>query len=257
MDVRPVYVDRLLEELKAKTKEDFSFKGFQAMAEQIDGNIEGKYLYENLHRRNEQAKKQGLAEIGLSHAKLNILMKFLGYHSFREFCEEVDSPIPETLRSCVGNYYCYVRRNAEDTVILRSPVRMTESGGKVMWELSGPGVVYRGEMQWDNGCLFVLMRAENGKEFHHVYKIGKRMKPDVLQGVFSGVSTGFDPIGGRVVLIRQEVEWDFLKHAELRLLDLTRSNSPQEKNLLNYFSTYEKNNLAINKVMTYTLDDLK
>lgn len=257
MEVKPIYVDRLLEALKAKTKEDFSFKGFMAMAEQIDGGIEGKYLYENLYRKSEKAKRLGLDEIGLSQIKLDALMKFLGYPSFREFCEGVDNPIPAILKSCLGNYYSYVRRNASDTVILRSPARMLEIEGKVKWELKGPALGYNGEVRLDNGCLFILMRAGNGKEFHHVYKIGKRSRPEVLQGTFSGVSTGFDPIGGRVVLVRQEVDWDFLKHAELRTDDLKHSGEILEQNLLRYFSSYNKNNLAIDKVMTFTIEDLQ
>ncbi len=257
MEVKPVYVDRLLEELQTKTKEDLSFKGFQAMALQIDGNIDGKYLYENLHRKNEQAKKEGMEMIGLSQVKLEILSKFLEYKTFRQFCEWVDNPIPEILRSCLGNYYCYVRRNSSDSVILRSPVRMMELDHKVWFELRGPAMRYHGEVRLDNGSLFVLMRAEIGKEFHHVYKIGKRARPDVLQGIFSGVSTGFEPIGGRVVLIRQEQEWELLEHAELRSEALVQSEKELDQNLIRYFNSYDKNNLAINKVMAYTIDDLK
>ena len=100
------------------------------------------------------------------------------------------------------------------------------------------------------------MESANGKVIHHIYKIGARHKPGVLQGVFSGVSTVFDPIGGRVVLVRVEGPWEELTTKELTPADLSKSTFPWEQSLVQYFGTYHNNNLLTNKSTTFTHADL-
>jgi len=100
------------------------------------------------------------------------------------------------------------------------------------------------------------MRASKGKEFHHVYKIGTREKPSLLKGVFSGVSTAFDPIGGRTVLIRSDEDFSKLKNAELAINEIAKSGSKTEKKLAMYFMNRSENNLSIGRVITFNENEL-
>ncbi len=255
MEVSVSHIDYLLDLLSDKTRQPLDLRGFLEISDQIDG-ISQKYLYENLYREKEKAKKIGQITINLQPAKLDIVTKFLGYRNYRNFTEQVDKPLSKILLELVGVYYSYVRRSDGDGVLFRSPVNITEMDGKVWLQLKGPRWNYRGIVELENGCLFILLRADNGKIIHHVYKIGTREKPAVLQGIFSGVSTAFDPIGGRAILIRVDDEFSKLANVELKVVDLKKSKSVTDRKLAEYFSSYEANNLSINKIVTFSIDDL-
>jgi hypothetical protein len=255
MEVSVSHIDHLLDSLSDKTKQPLDNRGFLEISEHIDG-ISKKYLYENLYREKEKAKKKGQSRINLQPSKLDILSKFLGYKNYRTFVEQLDKPIDKILMELVGVYYSYVRRSDGEGVLFRSPIEIAEKDGKIWFKLKGPKWNYTGIVELENGCLFILLRAEGGKMIHHVYKIGTREKPTVLQGIFSGVSTAFDPIGGRAILIRSEVEFSQLKNAELRITDLKKSKVIYERKLAEFFSDSENNNLTINRVVTFGIDDL-
>jgi hypothetical protein len=255
MEVNVSHIDHLLDLLSHKTKQPLDLRGFLEIGEQIDG-ISQKYLYENLYREKEKAKKNGEITINLQPSKLDILTKFLGYKNYRAFTEQSDKPIDKVLLELAGTYYSYVRRSDGEGVLFRSPVEIEERDGKIWFKLKGPKWNYTGIVELENGCLFILLRAEGGKMIHHVYKIGTREKPTVLQGIFSGVSTAFDPIGGRAILIRVDEEFSKLKNVELKVVDLKKSKSVTDRKLAEYFSSYEANNLSINKIVTFTIDDL-
>jgi hypothetical protein len=70
------------------------------------------------------------------------------------------------------------------------------------------------------------------------------------------VSTVFEPIGGRTVLIRTEEDFTKLKNLELDIADMKRSQDKAQRLLAEYFRTYKDNNLKINAVTTFTVDDL-
>ena len=257
MEVKVIYIEQLLGLLANKTTEERTNKGFTEMSAMInDSGINKKYLYENLHLNAMKATKKNKTTLSLQLAKLDIIAKYVSGQSFRELCEQLDLSRNTELLSCIGNYYCYVRRNAAAGVVMRSPVQISEKKNKITFELRGPKWVYQGEAHLKNGCLFVLMRAQGGKEIHHVYKLGTREKPEVLQGMFSGVSTVFEPISGRTVLIRTEEKYDQLKNEELEVRMLKKSKDKVERRLGEYFSAYENNNLRINSVITFTEDDL-
>jgi len=249
------HVDHLLDLLSARTNQPLDFKGLAAISEQIKG-ISEKYLYENLYREKEKAKGTSRDVINLQSSKLDIIAKFLGYKNYRTFTEQVDSPISKILLELVGVYYSYVRRSDGEGVLFRSPVEIAEREGKIWLKLKGPRWDYTGIIELENGCLFVLLKSEGGKMIHHVYKIGTREKPIVLQGVFSGVSTAFDPIGGRAILIRSKEELTKLKNAELRIADLKKSKMIEDRKLAEFFATRENNSLTINRVVTFEVADL-
>jgi hypothetical protein len=258
MDVKIHHIDQLLAALSRKTNRPQDTKGFDEISDLMDDiEISGRYLYRYLYLRVEAARKKNIKIISCKPLKLDKLANFLTPGiTFLEWCSRADRPLNNELVSCIGNYYCYVRRNAEEGTLMRSPVQIFERDNGVHFKLRGPRWTYEGGAHLKNGCLFILMHASGGKEIHHVYKLGKREKPLVLQGVFSGVSTVFEPIGGRTVLIRTEEDFTKLKNLELSIADMKRSQDKEQRRLAEYFLSYTSNNLKINPVTTFTLDDL-
>jgi len=245
----------LLHALAHHTGQSMERYGYGVMSEKIGDAITMKYLYE-LHLNVGKALENTTPTINLQPVKLDKVAKFLGYESYAVFAKAIEQPISPVLVNVIGNYTCYVRQNAQTTTILCSPVRIYKDEQKVWLELKGPSWTYKGEVLVKHGCLFVLMRTSEGKEFHHVYKIGQRERPDVLQGVFSGVSTAFDPIAGRVVLVRSDQEFGALENSQLTTAQLKKTNSTEAKALERYFRKFEDNNLSIKKVTTFTVADL-
>jgi hypothetical protein len=256
MEIKVAYLSALMDELSTKTKQRLNYPGFGKMSEMIGDGISQKYLYENLHKRIENAAEANEEYVGMQSDKLDAISEFLGFKNFDDFVCFVDNSISDQLRSCAGSYYSYVRRNSEAGAIYRSPLRIFESSRKMCMELKGPRWSYYGEVSLKNGCLFILMQAEGGKEFHHVYKIGNRDKPIVLQGIFSGISTSLEPIGGRVVLTREDISFEKLFPKELAFSSMESSSLLTERRVVEYLKDYKANNLSIEKVVTFNLDDL-
>lgn len=254
MDVSVYHLDAVIERLSAQTHQPKTHKGFKEMAAIV--GVSENYIYKNIFRAANQARRSKAGTVTLQDANLDMIAKHLGFSSFASFIKDVDKPMDSVLAGMEGNYYCYVRRNSKETVVMRSPVCIIRKSTDMLWELAGPLQQYRGVVRLHNGCLFVLMESANGKVIHHIYKIGARQKPAVLQGVFSGVSTVFDPIGGRVVLVRVEEPWEELTTKELTPADLSKSTFPWEQSLVQYFGTYHNNNLLTNKSTTFTHADL-
>lgn len=255
MEVQTQHIEFLLESLAEKTGQPFDTRGFKEMADQL-AKIEWKYLYENLYRAKEKAKKNRQAVLNLQHGKLDLIATFLGYKNYRLFVEQLENPIDKVLVGLIGTYYSYVRKNEKVGTLFRSPVSITNENGKIWMTLKGPKWNFKGEVVLKNGCLFILLKSDGGKMIHHVYKIGVRESPELLQGIFSGVSTAFDPIGGRAILVRNESEFSALKNAELSVAKLEKSRSDFDTKLAAYFSSYDKNNLSINKIVSFSEKDL-
>lgn len=255
MDSSIPHLDELIRLLSEKTGQPVDTQGLREMSEAA--GLKEKYLYEYIFLRKEKARKAGTATISIQSSKLDALAKFLGYKNYQAFTRTLDNPIDPILLALVGNYYSYVRRNDAQGIILRSPVRIYEELSKIMFELAGPMRVYVGEVHFRHGCLFILMTEAGGKQIHHVYKIGTRQKPDVLQGIFSGVSTAFDPIGGRTVLVRVEDSLSELNRKSGSLKEFAHSDISVEQKIASYFSDYGSNNLQLKRVVTLGEGDLQ
>lgn len=252
-EVKVEYLQRLLQALSEKTRLELSVKDLQTISDEV-GYRNSDYLYKKIYIRIQKKRKN--ETIGLHTSLLDKAAQYLKYKDFRDFTEHLDQGDPQVM-SLVGNYYCYVRRNSKEAYILRSPVKIEQrKDGKIEFLLQGPAYTFKGELYSKNGCIFILMRADGGKLFHHVYKIGERHKPFVLQGVFSGVSTAFDPIGGRTVLVRMEDPYTSLKNASLSVSALRKSKLPVENRIAIYFRDYTNNNIAPNRSSTFDADDL-
>lgn len=253
--VKVDHLHKLLYALHKKTGQELSIKNLQAISEKIKG-IGSDYLYWKIQYPLKGKKKNDT--IGLRSTQLDHIARYLEYEDFQNFVAHIELDNDPQIMSLVGNYYCYVRRNSEkDSYILRSPVKIEQrTDGKIEFQLKGPSYIFKGEIYSQRGCIFILMKADEGKLFHHIYKIGERKSPLVLQGVFSGVSTAFDPIGGRTVLVRTEEPYTSLKNASLSVSTLRKSKLRAEKKLATYFKDYTNNNIAPKRSSTFDVEDL-
>jgi hypothetical protein len=254
MKIKVSTVRTILNRLSESMGHTQDFTGFREMSEKLElGN--SHYLYKKVHQKIQS--KSDKAEVGLSRFHLNKIAKHFGFTSYQEFEASLKGDISPQLASLIGVHYCYVRANLTQGTVLRSPVRIWKKESKIWWELKGPSIVYQGEVVIRHGCLFILMSSKEGKAFHHIYKIGNRLEPRVLQGVFSGVSTAFDPIGGRTVLIKLDTGFNALTNKKMEVVQMRKSRLLEEKVLSTYFKEYSNNNVAPNKSAGFNLDDLK
>jgi hypothetical protein len=255
-EYRIKHLKSLLAQLVNSTGESMDHYGLAQISGKIGDVVSHKYLYDNLYKGIENAEKNGVEHLKLLPNKVDEIAKFLRYESFNAFVQAQENPIHPILISLNGNYYSYVRKNSVAGAVLQSPVKIGVDNNKAIFQLKGAKWDYTGDLRYDDGCLSCLMISAIGKFFHHVYKIGKSESPQVLIGVFSGISSANDPIGGRCVLVRQELEYGNLFNAKMDIDELLTSDSNAHRKLGRYFSKYEDNNLAIPKPSGFDLDDL-
>ncbi|MDN5214972.1 hypothetical protein QQ020_23025 [Fulvivirgaceae bacterium BMA12] len=252
---KKVDVKRLLECLCSKTGESLDYYGLGQISEIVSGSISHKYLYDNLYRKTQTGS--GDDEIRLAPNKVDELTRFLGYQNFSSFLTSIKMPLDPVLKSLEGSYYSYVRKSDNIGTLLCSPVCIEEIENQVILKLRGPNWEYVGKLKLVDGCLFCTMRSEESKKsFHHVYKVGKGGFPEVLMGLFTGVSTANNPIAGRCVLIKQAEQFDKLQNQKMSIAEMDGSQNQEYKKLATYFKTFEDNNLQINKPVGFDIDDL-
>lgn len=249
-------IQALLEHLSKETGESLDHYGLGVISDKMDEEVSHKYLYDNLFKAVERSEKP-TDELNLSPNKIDAISRFVGYENFNEFVESRKESVDPVLGSLAGAYYSYVRKNALETSILQSPVKIYKVRNVVYFLLKGPRWIYKGELKYIDGCLFCLMKSDAiGKSFHHVYKIGKIKSPKVLMGIFSGVSSSNDPIGGRCVLIRKSEEFEELENCSISAEELNASDNADYNKLAQFFERFEDNNLRINIPYGFDFDDL-
>lgn len=182
-----LHVKKLLEGLAQKVGVSQDRYGFDKMSGELEKagyrDISVRYLDETLYSKVKKRKPSD--SLVLQPHKVDSIAQYLGHQDFASFKAKVDTPIDPIFAGCVGSYYCYVRVNSEDGIILRSPVSIYISNeGLIQWKLTGPSHQYDGDIVYIHHCLFVVMKTSLGKQFHHVYKIGRSIAPRVLQVFF-------------------------------------------------------------------------
>jgi len=254
MKIKVRHLHRVLLLLSEKTREPLDRAGLRNMASEI-GGISEDYLYKKIFYEIRDLDQE--ESLSLRDAQLNSVARYLGHRNMPALVTALDAPTDEQLQSLVGNYYIFVRQNSTRGLIFRSPVEITESEGKVILRLKGPSWTYEGDLKIKHGCLFVLLASPEYKSFYHIYKIGTRRDPRVIQGIFSGVSTAFDPIGGRAVLLKVNAPFSTLENQSFTRQALGDSPLPENHAIARYFNDYAQNNLSINKVVSFEIEDLE
>lgn len=254
MKIKVRHLHRLLLLLSEKTREPLDRAGLRNMASEV-GGIGEDYLYKKIFYEIRDLDKD--ENVSLRDAQLNSVARFLGYRNMAALVAAFETPADEQLQSLVGSYYIFVRQNSSKGLVFRSPVEILESEGNYILRLKGPSWTYEGDLKIKHGCLFVLLASPEHKSFYHIYKIGTRRDPRVIQGIFSGVSTAFDPIGGRAVLLKEKAPFSALKNHAFTIAELERTDLSENKIIARYFKDYSRNNLSINKVVSFEIDDLE
>lgn len=254
MKIKVGHLHRLLLLLSERTGEPLDRSGLRNIAAEV-GGIGEDYLYKKIFYEIRDRDKDSV--LSLRDAQLNSVARFLGHRNILTAIATFESPADEQLLSMVGSYYIYVRQNSIKGLVFQSPVEIVQTGANFVLRLKGPSWTYEGDLKIKHGCLFVLLASPEHKSFYHIYKIGTRRNPTVIQGIFSGVSTAFDPIGGRAVLLKVKAPFSTLQNRAFTLEELRKSDVGDNRILSHYFADYATNNLSINKVVSFEIEDLE
>ncbi len=244
----------LLDRLSKATGESLDYHGLGQISSEVGNGISQGYLYYSLERKLTHIADD-LETLKLAPDKIETLVRFLGYENFNEFRESVERPMDTVLVGLEGTYYLYVRKNSTAGAVLRSPAKIEKEKNELFLALKGADRLYRGSIEMSNGCITCLMKTAD-KAFYHVYRVGKRNSPKVVQGIFAGVSSAFDPIGGRCLLVRQNESFDELSIEKLRTEELIESEQADLYAVGKYFNNFEDNNLRTHKAVGFDFDDL-
>lgn len=215
------------------------------------------YLYKKIFLRARRMEKKGGGILILKDEYVEIIARYAEYESYSKFLEKQEYKLAGELISCEGVWYSYVRCNSGDMDVLASPVHIYQKANQVFAEMKGSSRIFKGEVKMERNCLYCLLESNKGKNIHLVLKIGVALIPTVLQGVFSGMSSGGDPIAGREVLVRQGLEFDKLKHKRLKISTLINSKNEEEKLIGEYFSDKQQNIMKGGQASTFELNDLR
>ena len=240
---------RLLGE-KANNPQDG--KGFQEMADVVGEEVSKRFLYDKY-----QEMDRGEEVISFRNSKIEPMLDAIGFDGILSFRRFLESPIPETLQNCCGSWILFLRQNSKEGLVYQSPVEIHVDQQKVWAKLRGPSHQYHGEVIFRNGCIVVLFTNGEKKQFHHVYKVGDRKEPEILQGIYSGISIGNDPIGGRSILWRSSKSFDTIPNKQLRIEELLISEDSFEQAVGAFFESFERNNLRVNPIVSFGSEDLR
>jgi hypothetical protein len=256
---------KLLNRIARETKYDLAHTNFPSIKEKLDEKFaqlepsktpltySDEYLYRKLYLPSLKQEKEF---VSANVAIINAIAQSIGFDSFSHFVSAVDSTDSPVLRNCMGQWYSYVRCNSGQPYVLRSPVQIHEHRKEIVMELQGPQRKFRGQIKLVGECLHCLLESAQIKKIYLILKIGFSSNPDVLQGIFSGLSTGGDPIAGREVLVRSKLGYGQMSPARIAISELQAARSEEEKRIGNYFSGKENSILKAGTGSTYGLDDL-
>lgn len=210
------------------------------------------YFYRSLYSPLVRGHRQLSLEIPI----LDAICKSIGYLSYTNFINSEHPALNKVLEKCIGAWYSYVRCNSGNPDVLVSPVHIYAKGKTILMLLQGKARKFAGEMKLKGKCIYCVLESESDKQIHLVLKVGLSDSPDVLQGVFSGISSGEDPIAGREILARQDMPFEKMKNDKLKIETLCASDNEKEKIIGNYFRERDRNILSAGRSSTFTFSDL-
>ncbi len=216
-----------------------------------------EFVYRTVKAKLNDKKRKG-KELPLLTGNFEILVHALGYKGIPDFINGKHPAVSTDLKGCEGFWYSYVRCNSGQPFVLRAPVEIVVRYRDVEMELRGSRRTFKGKMKLEGDCIFCLLESGDTKNLHLIFKTGLESTPNVLQGVFSGLSTANDPIAGREILIRQPGMDDLKKLTNDRLsIDkLLSSGTEDEKIIARYFSNVDENILKAGRSSNFEITDL-
>lgn len=254
MEFEAFHIKRLFELLAEKKKIDPCHSGFKS----IDGDhdldlVSGKYLYEKYGealRAIEMKEKHIKCRLSI----LNTIAKATNFDSYTSFLQQFTFIQSSAHARFVGNWWSYARANAIPA-LLKAPVKISsDAHGILQMKMKGGQNNFKGIVEIRANNLFCQLDAGNEKMFQIILKTGALERIQVMQGVFSGISSGFEPIAGREVFIKEE-ELDF-ENMIWRSFPLNAKTHELHKHVLNYFKTYKGNCIRGGRSSTFSIEDL-
>lgn len=250
---KPKDVLLLIKELSEKTGEHCDHAGFGAMSEKIDSdNISQRYLYD-LYRKAKDLYQKGINTTKAREFFLDKIAQHLGYTGFLQFSLNINKAISDSLKSCVGNWWSYVRASSSEK-IYKAPVRIFNDArdGSIRMELKGRERIFFGEIIEKAGCLFIYLVSGAEKQMGLVFKLGATTTINLLQGTYSGMSSAGYPIAGREILVREHS----LEYHSMSWNELALSSEQLDDRLRTYFFDSNKNSIAIKVITGFDISSL-
>lgn len=256
MKTKHVYT--LLTLLGEKEKQPLDHFGFgkisQAMCADLDSEpISQRYLYD-LYRKTNRKLAADIDSSSPRTYHIDLMVKYLGFSSFSHFASYQENKISNSLKSCIGNWWSYVRANSGE-LLFKAPVqiRLDDLRNRLSMELRSNGHLFYGAASEASNCLTCSLDSINGKTLALVFKLGNSSSFQLLQGVFCGISSAGDPISGREILLREEE----LSYEEMKWEQLSLKDEKTDPRILSYFSSYTQNCIKTKGVSSFTLTDLE
>lgn len=242
MAVKAQSVRRLLIDLSEKIHVEMDYAGFGTMSDYIDSDsISQKYL-DDTYRL---VRKKILADqmnIGSHEKKLNVIAKKLGYKSFQDFENNLIRPLDPILLNSVGHWWSLVRSNTGDN-IYKAPVWIRNDPHEGVYiTLKGQENLFMGKVMASAGCIFCELNSEKEKKLYIVLKGSINTNCQMLQGIFTGISSTGDPIGGRELFMRETG----LAFKDMKWSKLSVNENALDAKVKTYFEHAEGNVIKIN-----------
>ncbi|MEM6631657.1 MAG: hypothetical protein AAF694_18415 [Bacteroidota bacterium] len=264
MQVEIEHLQALLRAATQKANTNLSRAGMGILSEKINSQIRGieitqRYLDETVRRGIVKALNANQKFLQLEAAYIHAITQYLGYIDLDDFLKKSSSQAPQQLVACIGSWYNYVRESSGRDVILRSPVKIYPKRNEIFMEMKGYHRTFEAKVTMRSGCISCLLEdQQKEKELHLVYRIGIALYPQVLQGVFSGISTNELPIAGREILIRQEgIPYQDLSPEKIVLSQKELDMTDLESSVINQLKDFNSNYLIVSSSMSFDLGDLE
>ncbi|MGL4598866.1 MAG: hypothetical protein ACRCYO_15220 [Bacteroidia bacterium] len=215
-----------------------------------------EYLYRNIYIPTKEEKDDEKV-LSLSPKNLDAIVKALGYKGYGDFLQMKHPTLASSLSNCSGAWYSYVRCNSGQPYVLRAPVRIFQEHKEMRVELKGPNRLFKGVFQAADQCLYCLLESGETKNIYLILKTGLVERIEVMQGVFSALSSGGDPIAGREILVRQGVSFEALTADRIPIDKMLQSDKVEENAVAHYFKDKESNIIKAGRSSTFELSDLQ
>ena len=252
MEIPLEQLEWLLIHLKDFHEIELEKGGFLSLSERVN-DVTSRYLAENLCGGLERAKRNNESYVNLQLTKLDELTRSIKYKGWSDFVDYLK--IDDRLLKLEGVYYLLFRKNSEQEIILQSPTKIERVNHYMQLTIRGRDRSFEGRLEIIGDCISCLLRSEKkDKTFHHIYKAGLAENAQTLQGIFSGVSSLAEPIGGRCLLIREIKNFAELDIGSFSIQDWKNSGNERQGQLARYFEEFGKNNLALENIRNYGLD---
>lgn len=218
-------------------------------AEKLGLGVRHEYIYDRYRSKSDAQSARP--------DHLNALARILGFNTYEDF---VAGKHPSTTKQATpfeiigGKWTSIVRCNSGKEQLIISPVEFKMEKTKLVMSLQGGENAFTGEVFLKGYCLEVTLKSGGVKNIHLIFKLGNLKSIEVLQGVYSGISSGNAPICGVELLVRlPKNETAQTTHQRIDF-DEYSNRGHNETLVVNYFKN--KAPYKIDKVSSFGWDDL-